>query len=190
MKVIKRGNIAILSLTLMIMIAGYINYRYNPEREKDLGKTVLVNSNDSYVYKSDDNVDVYSETGSRSGQTLYNSKTSNTISNIKSNREDMYSEFQSTYKEVIESASTSQENIKIYQDKLDSVIKEKHKINLAESLIKAKGIKDVVITKTDNKLNIVVSAENNLNSSKVAIIQKIIQDEFDITAENISIMQE
>lgn len=38
---LKRGKIALLSLTLMLLIAGYINYKYNPEREKNLGKQYM-----------------------------------------------------------------------------------------------------------------------------------------------------
>lgn len=190
MKIIKRGNIAILSLTLMVMIAGYINYRYNPEREQDLGQTILVNNDTSYVYVSnDEKTNVYKETTKKNNDNLYKNKINDSISNIKSEREDMYSELEVTYKQVVESANTSEENIKIYQDKLDNIIKEKYKMNLIESLIKSKGIEDIVITKTDNKINIIVSTQKKITTAQVAIIQKIIQDEFQIDATNINLIE-
>ena len=53
MKVLKRGQLAMLSVAFMIMIAGYINYKYDPEREENLGNTVRVDNN---------NVNIYSDT--------------------------------------------------------------------------------------------------------------------------------
>ena len=48
MKIFKRGQVAMLALAFMVMIAGYINYRYDPEREEGLGNTVKVDSKDVY----------------------------------------------------------------------------------------------------------------------------------------------
>ena len=59
---LKRISIAGISFCFMISIAGYINYKYNPEREKDLGQTVYVNS-------SNDEVNIYKEAG-----TVFNNK--------------------------------------------------------------------------------------------------------------------
>lgn len=58
MKIIKKSQIAVLSILLMVGIAGYINYKYNPEREKNLGQTMYVNGKDSFTY---DKVSIYSE---------------------------------------------------------------------------------------------------------------------------------
>ena len=54
MKIIKNGKIAALSLVMMLVVAGYINYKYDPEREKDLGKTVYVNAKDNFAYEDVD----------------------------------------------------------------------------------------------------------------------------------------
>ena len=58
MKIIKKSQIAILSIILMAGVAGYINYKYNPEREKNLGQTMYVNGKDSFTYE---NVSIYSD---------------------------------------------------------------------------------------------------------------------------------
>lgn len=63
MKVIKKGQIAVLSILLMVGVAGYINYKYNPTREKNLGQTMYVNGKDSFTY---DKVSIYSEDKSNS----------------------------------------------------------------------------------------------------------------------------
>ena len=54
----KRILMACVSFAFMVSIAGYINYKYNPEREKNLGKTIYVNGKDSYMYE---NVSIYNE---------------------------------------------------------------------------------------------------------------------------------
>ena len=63
MKVIKKSQIAVLSILLMVGVAGYINYKYNPTREKNLGQTMYVNGKDSFTY---DKVSIYSEDKSNS----------------------------------------------------------------------------------------------------------------------------
>lgn len=61
MKIIKRGQLAMLSIAFMIMIAGYINYKYDPEREQQLGQTVKVNGDKIYLYTSNKEVNAYEE---------------------------------------------------------------------------------------------------------------------------------
>ena len=56
MTVVKRSTLAMLSVGLMLAVAGYVNYKYNPEREKNLAQTVYVNGKDSFTYE---NVSIY-----------------------------------------------------------------------------------------------------------------------------------
>lgn len=185
MKVIKRGNLAILSLTLMIMIAGYINYKYDPKREENLGKTVLVNSDENqYVYNGDEGVNIYTEVGLRN-ETVYKKKSSSTISEVKSNRENMYSELEDTYKESIQTSNLNEERIKVYEEKIEDLIKEKHKINILETMLYAKGISDLAITKSEDKIAITVPKRTT--EEQVAMITTMVQEEFDIDTKNIII---
>lgn len=61
MKIFKRSQLAMLSVAFMIMIAGYINYKYDPEREQQLGQTVKVNGDKIYLYTSNKEVNAYEE---------------------------------------------------------------------------------------------------------------------------------
>ena len=124
----------------MVMIAGYVNYKYNPEREKDLGKSVYVNSKDGFMYA---NVNIYEE--EKIDKTLETSnmykqkEAEETISNFTISRNNMFSELEESYSKVIEASSTSKEKINEYQDKLNKLIEDKHTINIVENLIKTKG---------------------------------------------------
>ena len=52
MTVVKRSTLAFVSVALMLTVVGYINYRYNPDREQNLGQTVYVNGKDSFTYEN------------------------------------------------------------------------------------------------------------------------------------------
>lgn len=185
MKVIKRGNLAILSLTLMIMIAGYINYKYDPKREENLGETVLVDSSDNqYVYNGDEHIEVYTEIGIRDG-TLYKRKSSSTLAEVRASREDMYSELEATYKEGIQTSNLNEDKVKVYEEKIEDLIKEKHKINMLEKMLYAKGISDIAITKSGEKITIMIP--KNTSDEKIAIITTMVQEEFDSKTDDINI---
>ena len=195
MKIFKKSQIAIISLSLMVMIAGYVNYKYNPEREENLGHSVYVNSKDGFMYSTikiydeeDKNNDVSVNEETVETNNLYKQKEAKeTISSFRANRNNMFSELQETYSKVIEANSTSTEQLTEYQNKLNKLIENKHTITIVEDLIKSKGIDDIVIVPTNENLNVIVSDKEEITSDIIAMIQKIIQDELDFPASKITI---
>lgn len=188
MKIIKKSQIAIVSLSLMVMIAGYVNYRYNPEREENLGQSVYVSSKDGFMYS---NVNIYDEENNEKVtevNNLYKHKEAEeTISNFRANRNNMFSELEENYSKVIEANSTDVKQLTEYQDKLNQLIENKHTITIVEDLIKSKGIDDIVIVPTNDNLNVIVSDKEEITSDKIAMIQKIIEDELKFPADKITI---
>lgn len=193
MKIIKRGQLAMLSISFMIMIAGYINYKYDPKREENLGQTMRVDSDQVYLYTSENEVDIYKETVNnidKNNDTIYNNKNSESaLSSFKSSRDNMFSELEENYTAVI-SKSASQEEAKIYQEKLDAVVKKKHLIDIVEGIIKAKGITEIVIVPTDDKYNVMVKMDSKLTDAQANMIQKIIEDEFNVDADKVRIIEQ
>ena len=188
MKVMKRSQIAIISLALMIMIAGYINYKYNPEREENLGQSVHVNSKDGFMYS---NINVYDDSNQNEVadvNNLYKQKESEeTLSKFRANRNDMFSELQESYSKAIEANSNNINQVNEYQNKLKELIENKHAITIVEDLIKSKGIDDIVIVPTNENLNVIVSDKEQITESEIAMIQKIIEDELGFPADKITI---
>lgn len=180
----------------MVMIAGYVNYRYDPEREENLGQSVYVSSKDGFMYS---NIKIYDETDSNNAETvtenettevnnLYKQKESEeTLSNFRANRNNMFSELEESYSKVIEANSTNTEQLTEYQNKLNKLIENKHTINIVEELIKSKGIDDIVIIPTNDNLNVIVSDKEEITQDIIAMIQKTIQDELDFPADKITI---
>lgn len=169
----KRILMACVSFAFMVSIAGYINYKYNPEREKDLGQTVYVNS-------SNDEVDIYKE-----AQSVYNNK--DKISSFRNDRDNMYSELANNYSQIINNANSSNDIISQYQQKLSSLIEEKNQILMVENVIKSKGIEDVVIVITNNEKANVILKSDDLTEALAAQIMQVVVDQLNIKANNISI---
>ena len=181
MTVVKRSTLALISVGLMVSLAGYINYKYNPEREKNIGQTVYVNGKDSFTY---DNVSIYSEEDAK----IEESKEDSDIAVFKYDRDNMYSELSENYSSIIANQNTSAEQVNEYQKKLNELITEKNLINMVENVIKSKGIKDIVIIPTSNdNLNVVVKSEEDLKDEQIAQIQQIIVDQIGVNGNKISI---
>lgn len=189
----KRSQIAIISLSLMVMIAGYVNYKYNPEREENLGKSVYVNSKDGFMYS---NVNIYEDSENEKDtknevaeiNNLYKQKEAEeTLSTFRANRNNMFSELKETYSKVVEATSTNAEQQAEYQKKLNELVQNKHAITVVEELIKSKGIDDIVIVPTNENLNVIVADKEEVTKEQIAMIQKIIEDELGFPADKITI---
>lgn len=182
MKVIKRSTLAVLSVSVMITVAGYINYKYNPEREKNLGQTVYVNGKDSFTYES---VSIYEPEEKLTSQ---NEMIEDSIAVFKYDRDNMYSELSENYNKIISNENTSKEQVNEYQKKLDELISEKNLITMVENVIKSKGIEDLVIIPTNNdNINVVVKSKEELKQEQIAQIQQILVDQLGANANKLSI---
>ena len=173
---IKRYTMAVVSFCFMLVIAGYINYKYNPEREKDLGQTVYVNSNS-------DDVNIYKDTES------VNSPVDDSIASFRYDRDNMYSELSNNYSNIINNTNSSADTVAEYQKKLSDLIEEKNQVQMVENIIKTKGVEDIVIILTGNSNANVMVKVDELDETLVAQIMQTIVDQLDINASNISIQK-
>lgn len=168
----KKILIACSSLMFMISIAGYINYKYNPEREKDLGQTVYVSSNT-------DDVNIYTE--------KIEAKMDDTLASFRYDRDNMFSELASNYSSIINNSNSTGEQVEEYQKKLSGLVEEKNQIQMIENLIKNKGIEDaVIIPNANGKYSVILKADNIEESLAVQIMQIMI-DQLGINAADVSI---
>lgn len=193
----KKYIVAVLSFSMMVSIAAFINYRYNPEREKDLGQTVYVSTNvdENSLSKEAENESLNNEnmdeiTNNSSG-ILYenNVETVDIITKFKTDRDNRYLELSNNYYTVINNSNSSSETISSYQGKLADLIEEKNNLSILESIIISKGVDDaVVIVNTTGKVNVVVKTEELLNDTATQIMQSVI-DQLGVEAKDISIEQ-
>lgn len=190
MTIVKRSTLALLSVGLMLTVAGYINYKYNPEREKNLGQTVYVNGKDNF---DTGNVSIYSEENKDKADSSINTNANATteesaISVFKYDRDNMFSEQIETYNKMINNENTNKDKINEYQQQLSELIKKKNLITMVENVIKSKGIEDIVIIPTNNEnINVVVKSKEELKPEQIAQIQQILVDQLGANANKLSI---
>lgn len=203
MTIFKKSRVAILSFGLMLLVAGYINYKYDPDREKDLGQTVYVNGKDSFTYDSvsiyDDNAaSSVDENVSKEECADCNKETSTEVAEISDNtnvvavfkydRDNMFSELSENYSQIISNSNTSSEKVNEYQDKLNALKVKKNLILMVENVIKSDGIEDVVIIPTENSnYNVIIKSDEELKKEDAAKIQQILVDQLGAEAEKITI---
>ena len=88
MTVLKRSQMALVSVGFMLLVAGYINYKYNPQREKNLGQTVYVNGKDSFEYQ---NVSIYSDSNNKDISNNNINSSDDSIAVFRYDRDNMFS---------------------------------------------------------------------------------------------------
>ena len=206
MKIIKKNQLTILVLSLMLVTAGYLNYTTNINENgtqiASIGDATLVSSSlsNSIEEIQNNNIEVNSEnleTNSSSIETLEenvintNAKTENETEEYfissRLERETMYSQMLEAYQKILNSTTSTDKQKEAAQVEIDKVNKNKNSIMISENLIKTKGIEDVVIFINDNSINVIIKKEE-LTKEDIAQIQNIIIREMNANIDNIHIM--
>lgn len=216
MKIVKRNQIIILVIALMLVSAGYLNYttgNNNIEETSSLdteieyagiGDAKLV-SNNSIVEENivegslveNDNT-TYNETNNEKISDSNNEITQTTnnevedkeaneyFSSSRLSRETMYSQMLESYQKILENESISSEQRSIAQTEIKNINDTKNKIMICENLIKTKGIEDLIIFVNDQSISVIVKGKT-LEQEQIAQIQNIITREMQTDITNIHI---
>ena len=91
------------------------------------------------------------------------------------------------YDAIISSESSSQEAIETAQSKKLEIIAQMESELVMEGLIKAKGFEDAIVTTSNTNINVIVKAIE-LQSSQVAQIVAIVQEQTSKSIDNIKII--
>lgn len=214
MKLLKKNQLAILVIALMLITAGYLNYTANGEaiqinsnttadkQISAIGDATLVNSGELLEERDKQNIlNTINNANTEDNTDISNSITENTINNsIETNvvindnyfasskleREKMYSQMLETYQKLLESDTISSEQKAISQQEINNINQTKNAIMIVENLIATKGFKNSVIFVNDTSVNAVIEAEQ-LSTEQIAQIQNIISRELKAEIENIHI---
>ena len=207
MKILKKNQIIILVIALMLVSAGYLNYSANlneVQKTASIGDAKLVSSNGIVETNTQETALVENQNNeiktnanetalveSNKEQTEETTKTNAKISNeyfsqTRLNRESMYSQMVESYQKILENESIASDQKAIAQTEIKNINDTKNKIMICENLIKTKGIDDVIIFVNDKSISVVVKAEN-LEEDKIAQIQNIIAREMNTQINDIHI---
>lgn len=213
MKIIKRNQIIILVIALMLVSAGYLNYTTNQNKNTiatsveqegidyaGIGDAKLVSSNaveeenkqEGLVENNEiqentiieENKNEIETTTTTSSQV--SAKTKEYFSSSRLNRETMYSQMIESYQKILENETVSETQKSIAQTEIQNINNTKNKIMICENLIKTKGIEDLVIFVNDKSISVVARADK-LEQEQIAQIQNIIAREMQVEISNIHI---
>lgn len=197
MKLLKRNQVIIYVIAIMIMTAGYLNYTTNTDKQSvetsiqmeskddtllaDIGDATLVNSNDVITENSD-------STDTNNGQELATNGKSEEIQTnsevtkgdyfvqSKLERETMYSQMIETYEKVLNSSNSLETQKQTATQEITKINETKNSIMISENLIKTKGFENVIIFVNDKSISVIVESEE-MKQEEVAKIQNIISRE-------------
>lgn len=212
MKSLKRNQVIIFVIALMLVSAGYLSYTANNDANTiqtsselnatleyaGIGDAKLVNSNGvvdtntvnenniaNEQLENTENKNV--ETNNKDNVLETNAKEiEEYFSSSKLTRDTMYSQMIETYEKILENQNIASDQKTIAQTEIKNINDCKNKIMICENLIKTKGISDSVIFINGDSISVVVRAEK-LEQDQIAQIQNIIAREIQTEISNIHI---
>ena len=193
-KVVKKNQIIVFILALLLVTVGYISY--NPDSETQFVSTTLDNSaladiGDATLVSSSGLVNAIenaiSNTIAIDDAPVQNAKTVDSyFMNSRLDRQRMYSQTLDSYQKLADNPNISTTQKSIITTEITKISNLQNAIMIAENLILNKDIDDVVILVNDKNVNVIVKTED-LSTAKVAQIQNIVTRELDVKIDNVHI---
>ena len=199
MKLIKKNQVIIYTIAVLIMVAGYLNYTTNIDNE-----VVQVSSNEVNETK-DENIgdarlvssEAIIEENEQNDNTTINETNVNTteetsatideyFSKSKLERDTMYSQMLETYENILNSSNALETQKQSATEEIEKINNTKNSIMICENLLKTKGFTNTVIFVNDKSISVIIEA-TELKQEEIAQIQNIISREMKADIENIHI---
>ena len=201
MKILKRNQIIVTVIALMLVAAGYLNFA-NQNRENNLiptssvadsemmagiGDAQLVNANEvsqNNVESDTNQENIVNEVKNTniSEQTQEDSYFDET----RLEREKMYSQMLENYQKILETNNLSSDEKKNAQEEIKEINNEKNAIMIAENLVKTKGFKDIIIFKNNGNVTAIIKADK-LEEKEISQLQNIITRELNVSINKINL---
>ena len=211
MKILKRNQIVVAVIALMLVTAGYLNFA-NQNKESNLiptssaadselmagiGDAQLVSANEATENKQTQNETVENTENVATTSNTQENTDSNTTKNTSAqedsyfaqsrlDRDKMYSQMLDNYQKILETNNLSSEEKKTAQEEIKRINNEKNAIMIAENLIKTKGFQDIVIFVNNGNVT-GIAQKDKLDEKDIAQIQNIITRELNVKTNKINI---
>ena len=197
MKILKRNQVIILVIAVMLIAAGYLNFSdenvqsanllqasaiLDTESYADIGDATLVSG--GALVENEENIG--NNTIIEEEQIETSADTSDYFTDSKLERDKMYSQMIESYQKIIDSNTITSEQKAIAQNEITKINEIKNSIMIAENLIQTKGFKNVVIFINSDSVNVILE-DDELTTDKIAQIQNIISREMGAEINNIHI---
>ena len=192
LKNLKKNQVVIYVIALMLVAAGYLNYtagdntiQTNSDPEvtykeniADIGDATLVNSDEL----KEDSITENEKIEASSNIEEYFSKS-------KLERDNMYSQMLETYQNIVNSNTVSEEQRNIATQEITKINNTKNSIMICENLLGTKGLDKAIVFVNSDIVSVVVKTQGGLAENQVAQIQNIISREMGVEVQNINITE-
>lgn len=198
-KILKKSQIIISIIALMLITAGYFNYIDNMESietasnnisEVDefaaIGDAKLVDAEAELEPEPESHEEINNENKNEEIVSMGTENIEDYFASSRLERNTIYSEMISTYERMIENPNVSETQKGIATNEIYAINSTKNAIMICENLIKNKGFEDVIIFSNNNSINVIVKA-TSLQTQAIAQIQNIISRELNAEIQNIHI---
>ena len=193
-KLFKKNQFVVTFLAVLIAVAGYLNYANNLDKSKEV-KQVDNNTYES-VYSEDDlltsdedieSLDDEEETAEPGEAVLTNGTSLNSyMVQAKLNREQTRSKNKETLLEVINNNDVSAKEKKSAVKSMVKLTENTEIENNIETLLKAKGFSDIIVTINDEQADVVFSG-SEVSDDKRAQIEDVIKRKTNLSVDDITI---
>ena len=185
MMVMKRKEVLIGALILLIGVAAFINFNYAQDREN-----VAISQASETDAESGDAADAEpsAPAGKMGEAQLVSAPMTDYFADARISRENARSTTISRLNEIVENTSVDMETKKQAQDDLLAIAGVADKEAAAENMIKAKGFADAVVYVSADTASVTVKAKD-LSESDVAKIQDIVNSQTAVSIKNIKIVE-
>ena len=190
MKRVKKNQVIITALAIMIAVAGYINYAGNISdiisvSSKSGSKVVNTSTDDTIFTEEEPDDESLEEPGSvilTSGQGV----SSSVISEAKLNREQIRAKNTENLTNIVNDTAIDKASKTEAINELAKIAEYSEKEAAIELLLEAKGFNDVVASVTEDSVDIVINQQTLENSQK-AQIEDIAKRKTGVTSDKITI---
>ena len=210
MKLLKKNQVIIYTIAVLLMVAGYLNYSTNTGEaleasinevantanigDAKLVSTEPVDENTVNEVQNTTNVTNTSNTNTIAENTANNTiaQTNATVSDddyfakSKLERDSMYSQMLETYENVLNSDNSLETQKQSATEEITKINNTKNSIMVCENLLKTKGFDNSVIFVNGDSISVIIGAEQ-LTQEEIAQIQNIISREMKADIQNIHI---
>ena len=205
-KILKKNQIVIYVIALMLVFAGYLNFTTKTHEQSvetsmqmeanddmqvaDIGDAELVSSNDVVTNESAGENIV--ENTSAENETINNVETSSNaggdyFTKSKLERDTMYSQMLESYENVLNSDNSLETQKQSATEEIKKINYTKNSIMVCENLISTKGFSNNIVFVNGESVSVIIGASEELKQEQVAQIQNIISRELNAKIENIHI---
>ena len=198
MKFLKKNQVIVYVIALMLVAAGYLNYttdnnsletssqeETNTTQLSDIGDATLVNSND--IVTNNLNENELNQTNEKSIETNSNTSENDYFVKSKLERDTMYSQMIETYEKVLNSSNSLETQKQTATEEITKINQIKNSIMICENLISTKGFENNIIFVNEESISVIISSKEEVKQEQIAQIQNIISREMNAKIENIHI---